>query len=222
LGTGHVQDSRPTSRCHDDALRHRVSALVVLMAKLDADLLTVPEIEALIRACSRRAPTGIRNRAIIALAWRSGLRCAEIIDLKPKDVNLGEGTLVVQHGKGNRRRVVGLDHGSGELIERWIEAKKKRGIRSEYLFSTLAGKRLDASYLRHALPRLAKRAGIEKRVHLHGLRHRAAVDWTRDGADLVTVQRLLGHSSAATTAIYLSRVGASEAVEFARSREWSV
>ena len=115
---------------------------------------------------------------------------------------------------------MGLDAGTGELVARWIMERKRLGIHGQHLVCTLQGNRIDPSYVRHLLPRLGRRANITKRVHLHGLRHRYAVDLVQDGADLVTVQQLLGHSSAATTSIYLSRVGASQAVEFARSRTW--
>jgi len=189
--------------------------------RLDADLLTNAEVDALLRACSRSAPTGIRNRVILALAYRAGLRCSEVLDLKLKDINLEEGTITVQRGKGGRRRIVGLDSGTGELVSRWVDARKKRRLKSDYLVCTLRGDRIDSSYIRHLLPRLATRAGIQKRVHLHGLRHRFAVDLVQEGADLVTIQKLLGHSSAATTSIYLSRIGASSAVEFARNRTWA-
>jgi Phage integrase family len=91
-----------------------------LSRRLDADLLTEDEIEALIRACSRRAPTGVRNRAIIALAWRSGLRIGEVLALQVKDVDLDAGTLVVQRGKGDKRRVVGLDAGTAALVSGWL------------------------------------------------------------------------------------------------------
>src|SRR4051794_13042483 len=88
---------------------------------LDADLLTEAEIEALMRACSRRAPTGVRNRAMIALAWRSGLRIGELLALQVKDMDLDAGTLVVQHGKGDKRRVVGIDAGTAALLLRWLD-----------------------------------------------------------------------------------------------------
>ena len=80
--------------------------------RLDADLLTPGEVERLIRVCSNRAPTGIRNRALIALAWRCGLRLGEVLALMPKDIDLDAATVIVQHGKGDRRRVVGLDAGT--------------------------------------------------------------------------------------------------------------
>src|SRR5207245_4729655 len=80
---------------------------------------------------------------------------------------------------------------------------------------------LYSSYIRHLLPRLAKRAGIEKRVHAHGLRHAYAVELEREGATISTIRDLLGHSSASVTDRYLRRLGASAAVEFARTRPWT-
>lgn len=97
--------------------------------KLDADLLTASEIERLLRACSNRAPTGIRNRALIAIAWRSGLRIGEVLALRPKDIDLDTGTLVVQHGKGDKRRVVGIDTGTAALLARWLEVRRKADAR---------------------------------------------------------------------------------------------
>jgi site-specific recombinase XerD len=188
---------------------------------LDADLLTGHEVEALIRVCSNRAPTGIRNRALIALAWRTGLRLGEVLSLGPKDLDLRGGMLVVQRGKGGKRRIVGMDAGTIALIERWLEARKRRGINSRApVFCTLTGEELDQSYIRHLLPRLARKAGIDKRVHAHALRHCYAVELEREGASVSTIRDLLGHSSLAVTDRYLRRIGAGEAVDFARQREW--
>jgi site-specific recombinase XerD len=191
--------------------------------RLDADLLTQREIQALITACSNRAPTGIRNRAMLAIAYRGGLRIGEVLALRPKDVDLEAGTVVVQHGKGDRRRVVGMDAGASALVLRWLEVRRKRGISSRApIFCTLRGTQIDQSYVRHLLPRLARRAGIEKRVHAHALRHSFAVELEREGAPLSAIRDLLGHSSAAVTDRYLRRLGAGEAVAFAQNREWSL
>jgi integrase len=94
--------------------------------RLYADLLTANEIERLLRACSHRAPTGIRNRAMLAVAWRGGLRIGEVLALRPKDIDLGSGTIVVQHGKGDKRRVVGIDVGTTALLARWLEVRRTR------------------------------------------------------------------------------------------------
>ena len=188
---------------------------------LDADLLTPAEIELLMRQCSRRAPTGVRNRALLAILWRCGLRIGEALALAPKDLDADSGTLVVQRGKGGRRRVMGVDAGTAALVGRWLEVRRRRGIPGGApLFCSLAGNRMDMSYVRHLFPRLARKAGIDKRAHAHGLRHAFAVDMIRSGAPLYTVRDALGHESVATTQIYLSRVGAHEAVEAMRNREW--
>src|SRR4249919_502737 len=191
-------------------------------ATLDADLLSNLEVELLMRQCSRRAPTGVRNRALIAVLWRCGLRIGEARALAVKDFDPDSGTLVVQRGKGGKRRVVGVDAGTVALVSRWLEVRRKRGISGGGpLFCSLAGRPLDLSYVRHLLSRLARRAGIERRVHAHGLRHAFAVDLVRSGAPLYVVRDALGHASVATTNVYLSRVGAHEAVEEMRNRDWS-
>jgi integrase/recombinase XerD len=189
--------------------------------QLDADLLTREEFERVIKACSRRSPTGTRNAALIATAWRCGLRAGELVTLAVKDVDLSEGRLVVQRGKGGKRRVGAVDAGTAALIERWLLARRKLGLpNSAPLFCTLKGGQIDTSYLRHLFPRLARKAGIERRFHPHSCRHRFAVDLIEEGAPLTSVQLLLGHSSVATTSLYLARIGASEAVAFARQRVW--
>ncbi len=190
-------------------------------SKLDADLLAPQEVELLMRQCSRRAPTGVRNRALIAVLWRCGLRIGEALALAPKDFDPDSGTLVVQRGKGGKRRVVGVDAGTVALVGRWLEVRRKRHIpNGGPLFCSLAGRPVDASYIRHMLPRLARKAGIERRVHAHGLRHAFAVDMVRSGAPLYVVRDALGHASVATTQVYLTRVGAHEAVDAMRNREW--
>jgi site-specific recombinase XerD len=187
---------------------------------LDADLLSGAEVEQLMRQCSRRAPTGVRNRALIAVLWRCGLRLGEALALAPKDLDPDQGTLVVQRGKGGKRRVVGVDAGTAALVGRWLEVRRRRGINGRTLFCSLQGRPMDQSYVRHLLPRLARKAGVERRVHAHALRHAFALGMVREGAPLYVVRDALGHSSVATTQVYLSRVGGHEAVDAMRGREW--
>jgi integrase/recombinase XerD len=160
---------------------------------------------------------------MLALLWRSGLRLGEALALRPHDVNIDLGTVHAHWAKGGKQRVVGLDAGTGALIGEWLRVRATRvRSRSAPLFCTLDGGAIEPSYVRHLLPRLARRAGIEKRVHAHALRHAYAVDLEREGAPLSTIRDLLGHSSAATTDRYLRRLGAGDAVAFARSREWQL
>ena len=145
------------------------------------EVLTEAEVLALIRACSPRAPTGIRNRALIAVLWRTGLRISEALALELRDVDLEAGTLRVRHGKGDKSRTLGIDEQTAALLARWLDRRRalSPGARAP-IFCTLAGGRLDTSYIRQLLPRLARKAGIEKRTHAHGLRHTYAAELARD------------------------------------------
>src|SRR4051794_4000219 len=139
--------------------------------------------------CSKRAATGMRNRALIAVLWRCGLRLGEALALEAKDVDLDSGTLVVQHGKNDKRRVLGIDAGTTELIRRWITLKQKRRLSARSpVFCTLQGRHIDQSYIRHLFPRLATRAGVDKRVHAHALRHSNALELEAEGAALSTIR----------------------------------
>jgi site-specific recombinase XerD len=145
-------------------------------------VLTADEVRALIEACSNRATTGIRNRALIVAMYRGGLRADETLALRPKDADTAAGTLTVLHGKGDRRRVVGLDPGAIAILSRWLETRNALGINGHApLFCTLDGKALKPSYLRTLLPRLAGKADVEKRVHPHGLRHTHAYELMMEG-----------------------------------------
>jgi site-specific recombinase XerD len=178
---------------------------------------------ALLRACSARAPTGIRNRALIAVLYRGGLRISEALALLPKDVDPSQGTLTVLHGKGDRRRTVGMDPAAFALLERWLDRRNTLGLSGRRpIFCTLAGEPLDSSYVRRLLPRLAAKAGVDKRVHPHGLRHAHAAELAAEGVPVNVVQQQLGHGSLATTDRYLRHIAPAERVAAMRAREWAV
>ena len=139
--------------------------------KYPAEPLTAEEVSLLLRGCSLRAPTGIRNRALIAVMYRAGLRVSEALALRPADVNTADGTLRVLHGKGDKARTVGLDSGALDAVARWADRRREYGFRNGPLFCTLDGGPLSAGYVRDMLKRQRAKAGIEKRVHPHGLRH---------------------------------------------------
>lgn len=179
--------------------------------------LTAAECRLLLRHCGRGL-TGIRNRAVIAVLWRCGLRAAELVELHPKDIDAEAGTLRVMKGKGDKARTVGLDPEALVFIERWLEARKAWAPRRGTLFCTLKGKPLGTAYLRRLLPRLAARAGIQKRVHPHGLRHTFARELAGERVPLRVIQGALGHEHAHTTSDYLGRVAAPEVVEAMHAR----
>lgn len=185
------------------------------------EVLSGAEAVALIKACSSRAPTGIRNRALIAVLWRSGLRISEALALELRDLDLDKGTIRVRHGKGDKSRTVGVDEQTAALLQRWLDRRRRLspGARAP-VFCTLAGGRLDTSYVRHLLPRLARRAGIERRVHAHGLRHTYASELAREKAPINVIRDALGHTSLAVTDRYLRDVAPMHVIETIRARRW--
>ena len=184
---------------------------------------TSAELQALIKACSNRAPTGIRNRALIVVMWRCGLRVGEALALEPRDVDLDAGTLRVRHGKGDQSRTVGLDTTASGLVGRWIDRRKALGHSGRRkLFCTLNGTELDQSYVRHLLRRLAAKAGVERRIHPHALRHAYAAELAREGTPMNVLRDALGHSSLAVTDRYLRDVAPVHVIDTMRAREWSL
>jgi len=191
--------------------------------KYPAEVLTDDEVQRLIRACSKRAPTGIRNRALIVMMYRGGLRIAEALSLSPKDLDAERGTVRVLRGKGQKARTVGLDAGAFAVVDRWLDVRRQKGINGRApLFCTLQGQAIKAPYVRALLPRLAKKAGIEKRVHPHGLRHTHAAQLAAEGVPLNVIQAQLGHSNAATTSRYLQHIAPQQLIEAMRKRDWSL
>ena len=184
------------------------------------EVLTGDEVRRLIAGCSERYPTGQRNRALIAVLYRAGLRISEALDLYPKDVDLERGTVTVLHGKGDKSRTVGLDTETVGMISRWTETRIARGNNGDArLFCTLKGTPLHAAYVRNLLPRLAEKAGIEKRVHPHGLRHSLAAELMMEGIPVPIIQRQLGHASLATTATYLDHISPADVIAVAHERD---
>jgi len=197
------------------------SAIVPRSRRRPPEVLTEAEAIALIRACSSRAPTGVRNRALIAVLWRSGLRISEALALELRDVDLDAGTVRVRHGKGDRSRTVGLDEQTTALVARWLDRRRRLtpGALAP-IFCTLAGGRIDSSYVRRLLPRLAARAGIDRRVHAHGLRHTYAAELAREGAAINVIRDALGHTSLAVTDRYLRDIAPQHVIDTIRARRW--
>jgi site-specific recombinase XerD len=151
------------------------------------------EVRGLFRACSDRAPAGIRNRALIVVFYRSGLRVSEALSLMPKDCDIVRGTHRVLHGKGDRSRLVGLDPEASAILQRWLDQRSVLGIGGrDFAFCTLNGTTLRSAYVRNLMKRLGRRAEILKRVHPHGLRHTHAYEPANEGTPLHVIQQQLG------------------------------
>jgi integrase/recombinase XerD len=179
-----------------------------------AEPLTPAEVTAIIGQCSRRAPTGIRNRALLTLLYRSGLRVSEVLALRPADVDMTKHNLRLLDTKSGRAQTRGFHPSADDALARWLDTRKALGTggRGRRLFCTLDGGPLSDDYVRGLLRRLAARAGVSKRVHPHGLRHTFAVELEAAGTPVTTISKLLGHSSVAVTARYLDHLTNGQAV----------
>jgi site-specific recombinase XerD len=125
----------------------------------------------------------------------------------------------VLHGKGDKARIVGLDKITWGYVQRWLDRRKELGLNGrQSVFCTLKGEALESAYVRNLLPRLAKKAGIEKRVHPHGLRHTMACELLQEGIDIGIISKQLGHSSIATTARYLDHISPTKVVTTMQGR----
>jgi site-specific recombinase XerD len=190
--------------------------------KYPAEILTPEEVSALFGQVSADSSIGLRNRALITILYRAGLRHSEALALFEKDVDLKAGTVAVLHGKGDRSRIVGIDPGACQVIGAWIERRHRLGFgASATLFCTMRGTPMKTSYLKALLPKLARQAGIGKRVHPHGLRHTHAYELMMEGLAMPIIQRQLGHTSLATTDRYLNHIAPKQVIDAMRQRDWS-
>ena len=141
------------------------------------------EVAGLLAACAEDA-AGTRNRALVVVLWRAGLRISEALGLFPKDLDANRGTARVLHGKGDRSRLVGLDPRAWAVLQSWLDLRAALGIDGRApVFCTLGGKRIATAYVRALMKRLSRKAGIAKRVHAHGLRHTHASELRQEGVE---------------------------------------
>lgn len=184
--------------------------------KYPAEILTVDEIKAILAACTTGS-VGLRNRAMLFVLWRCGLRVSELLALKPGDVL--PDSIRVRHGKGDKARTVGLDSEAAAIIGQWMERRRALGLDGRQpLFCTLKGEALHTNAVRELLKRLCHKAGVVKRVTPHTWRHTFAATAARQ-IPTHYLQDALGHSSLATTSRYVSHLGGA-AVDAVRGMTW--
>ena len=149
------------------------------------------EIESIVDSLDGDRPLALRNHALVELVYSAGLRSAEAVGLDLGDVDFEQEHLRVR-GKGGKERVVPLGEEAAHVLARYLREARPELARgaNDALFLSTRGRRLDTSTLRRLLP------------HPHRLRHSFATHLLEGGADLRTIQELLGHSSLSTTQIY--------------------
>jgi integrase len=192
--------------------------------KFPVEVLTPEEVNALINACGR-GRAGWRNRAMIATMYFAGLRVSEMLALLPKDVDLDRGEITVLHGKGDKRRTVAFPPGACAIVEKWLRVRNGLQVpRTRPLYCVITtptvGLPVNSPYVRNLLRELAAKAGVEKRVHPHGLRHSYASYLADQRVPITTIQTMLGHSSIAITQAYLHKLNPAAELELIRGLEW--
>jgi site-specific recombinase XerD/DNA-binding Lrp family transcriptional regulator len=188
--------------------------------RFPVEVLAPEEVQAILDQLPKRGPSGARNRALIVLLWRSGLRIAEALALLPKDVDLLLGMVTVLEGKGAKRRVVGIDRMARRYLQAWLPERAKLGVGDdEPVFCTVSrdaggpGRPVGASTVRETLKRYARKAGVKKRVHPHGLRHTHAFELSLEGLPVALIQAQLGHADLAMTEHYLRHLSPTQLLE---------
>ena len=179
------------------------------MGRKIPEVLTTTEQEALVAQPNPRYITGHRNRVMLRLMLDTGLRVAEVTNLKWKDIDLNLGKVMVRQGKGAKDRTLWTRDANLVALVEWRERQATECAGSpQHVFTTKQGGQLSTDYMRKMVKRYGVKAGIEKDVHPHMLRHSFATDIFRETNNLRKTQKMLGHERIATTEIYTHIVDA--------------
>ena len=170
------------------------------------DVLSVKEIEKMLASIDVSSPLGYRNLTILETLYGSGLRVSEIIELKISDLHFDEG-LVLITGKGNKQRLVPLGKISAQKLRVYIEEIRvhvpvKKG-HQDIVFLNKNGRQLTRAMIFTIVRRVAENAGIQKKVSPHTFRHSFATHLLENGADLRSIQLMMGHENITTTEVYM-------------------
>lgn len=168
------------------------------------EVLSVSEVEQLLRVPDTTKVLGLRDRAILEVMYATGLRVSELVHLKLADLHLSLGLLQTL-GKGQKERIVPLGSQAVKWVERYLDEARPKLLghqRSQFVFLNNHGHGLTRQGVWKNLKQQVRAAGIQKDVTPHTLRHSFATHILENGADLRVVQELLGHADISTTQIY--------------------
>ncbi len=164
------------------------------------------EIDLLLEQPITKTPMGMRDKAILEILYASGIRVSELTGLNITDVDKSDGEILV-FGKGSKERIVIMGSAAISAVSDFIKYArpklvKEGGRKNNALFIGRLGERLTPRSIERTIKKYGKAAGIDKKITPHSLRHSFATHLLERGADLRSVQELLGHSSLSTTQIY--------------------
>ena len=167
------------------------------------DVLTTEEIDRIIAAVDTSTPKGRRDAAMLEVLYSCGLRVSELTALRLGDLFFGEGYVRVV-GKGDKQRIVPISGLARERVSRWLDDRRdmEKSRTEDAVFLNNRGKPLSRVMVFTMLRQAALRAGVDKRISPHTLRHSFATHLLEGGAGIRQVQDMLGHESIVTTEIY--------------------
>ena len=191
------------------------------MAKKIPDVLTLDEQKRLLNQFNLRYITSQRNKTMIQLLLHTGLRLSEMTNLKWNDIDLMTGQVKVVEGKGLKDRILWLDEKTLTMLGKWKQRQFKEWGRSDLVFTTRTLRPLDGKAVRSMIKTYSDKAGINKHITTHSLRHTFASDLLRDTKNIRIVQKALGHADISSTQIYTHIVDdeLEEALKGFRSRK---
>ena len=165
-------------------------------------------------------PYGLRIRGLIVVLWRAGLRIGEALALRESDLEPARGCLIVQRGKGGKRREVGMDEWAWAQLRPWLARRPELPVGPLFciIASPSRGRPWSPTAVRAELRLLAARAGVRRRFAPHQLRHAHAVEMAREGVPLNVIQRQLGHCNLGVTSVYLQGIDTAEIIDIVHAR----
>jgi integrase len=187
-----------------------------------AEPLTMDEMRSLLDCAMysvRPAWTAHRSRAALVLMWRGGLRASEALSVERRDIDFDAGTVRVRDGKGGTTATVGIDPDGLSILRQWEHERSTRGGTPNEQWLRVPG-RNEWTYfaMNMHMKRLAKRAGIAKRVSCHQFRHTMAAQMADEGVDIRIISTQLRHSSVDTTHRYVNHLKPADVIEAVAKR----
>jgi integrase/recombinase XerD len=168
------------------------------------EFLSAVDVDALLAACAGSSGENVRDLAMLELLYATGLRVSELVGLKLREVNLDAGYLMTL-GKGNKERLVPIGESACQRVKAYLEGVRYRldpDNKNKFLFLSRLGDAMSRQAFWNIIKKRAYQAGISKNISPHTLRHSFATHLLENGADLRSVQVMLGHADLSTTQIY--------------------